>query len=699
MIIMERVENYGSMIEQVYLGSPTKSAFDRSHHNFLSGKLGTIIPTRLDEVYPGDRIKGHVQGVVNFEPLAAPIMGNMRYKQESFYVPDSIIWKNAHKFYTGKKGFNTPKPSVSASDIVGAYASVGLLPAIDWVDIVAYRDSFKPSEYSIPTFVETYEVAIADFATMRSNLVAFGEEFQVLDLIQPLLDLLDEYFLKVSSNGNYVSKMSVQINEDIRASVSTWSSEARLLCEFYCEYMSFLFGASSMLDYMGFPCYTDWKTLFLQDVYYDISTSFTPITPPFESLNALFSDIPLVWLPFRAAYVVWYWNYRDELLETDALDPESDDFLADTPRSYEIVLLTLMRRRCWYKDTFTTALTHTGDGNLSVPVVIGSQISSETTMSYYDQLGHTMDNVADYESALQAGATICGISIGNLEYKVPMNYFGQQSEVTSGRVERDDVPTLSLDLFDRIKRLQKFVQKKLILGYEYDDVVWSSFLVKLSNVRMRIPEILGRGSDLVELNTIVNNTNTSEQIAGDKTAVAWAQGRQSDINYFAEEHGYFLSFMTILPIQSYSGGMQRLWLKREQFDVMWPEFATMGMDAVYNIELSAPRGIGIYSERHLHSSGLTDEQAMSVFGYQGRYYDLKSRQDEEHGRLRTDLNYLTFARDFDADNLPKLNYIFVHCHPALDMFVTDDPKEDVFRADIFHALDFERRLPVPSDFV
>lgn len=711
------MENYGSMIEQVYLGSPNNSAFDRSHHNYLTGKLGTIIPTRIDEVYPADRIKGHVQGVLNFEPLVAPIMGNMRYKQESFYVPDSILWKDAHKFYTGKKGFNEARPSVSPREVFNAYGNVQilqnrrtLLPFPILTEYEPVRGNFlhflvhcKPLStfWSDPQEHYADVLGMSEFSIIRNSLVSFGELYQVLDLLQPLIDLIDDYFLKKNDAGSWDNLMFNQIMADLSAHYISIDNVSKILCQFMYEYYSYIFGPSSLMDYMGFPIFTDWQKLFMNDVFEwtckyitddipDLDYSFPE--PPYGNLVDLFSDISLNWLPWRAAYVCWYWNYRDELLETQAFDPESDTFLSGHVTNNEMILLTLIRYRCWFKDTFTTALTNTGDGNLSVPIIKSGEFA-DSTYEYYDDFGNTMQNVHNLDEALQAGVSVFGINIGNLSYRVPMNYFSQQNIIGTSVVSNSD--TLSLDLFERIKRLQKFVQKKLVLGYEYDDVVWSSFLVKLSNVRMRIPEILGRGSDLVELNTIVNNTNTAEQIAGDRTAIAWAQGRQSDINYFAEEHGYFISFMTVLPIQSYTGGMQRMWLKREQFDVFWPEFAAMGMDAVYNCELSAPAGEGALHQ----SKGLTDEQSMSVFGYQGRYYDLKSRLDEEHGRVRTDLNYLTFARHFNSENLPKLNYIFVHCHPNLDMFVMNDPKQDLFRGDIFHALDFERRLQIPSEYI
>ena len=120
---MDRLSTKGQMIDQIDLRNVPHSAFDRSNHNYGTGKLGTIMPTRLDEVYPGDMIKGAPEMVVNFEPLVAPLMGSMVLKQESFFVPLPQIWRHAHKFFTGKNGFNENMPSVTPLRIWHVYTA------------------------------------------------------------------------------------------------------------------------------------------------------------------------------------------------------------------------------------------------------------------------------------------------------------------------------------------------------------------------------------------------------------------------------------------------------------------------------------------------------------------------------------------------------------------------------------------------
>lgn len=715
MTAMDRLSTKGQMIDQIDLRGVPHSGFDRSNHNYGTGRLGTIQPTRLDEVYPGDRIKGKPEVVINFEPLAAPLMGSMVVKQESFFVAYIQLWRHAYKFFTGKNGFNEPMPSVSPKDIFATYnkyihkyiwstigAPIGddscalnhiISSLSSLVSSTDFRDTYSSVSYFDSPLVDDFKYFV-EHASLTFESVY--ESRKMLDLVQPALDIFKRY-----SESDDLVHLSNQLEDD-NVSLAT---KAQLCIDFALvlggmihQFFDYFHGPSSLFDYLGWPIPSKFEL------------PETPLVGPYYSnvkndpfkwvvlsnvltygsvqmltyVNPLFSEVPLVFNPFKAYYLIWYWNYRDQLLETDILDPEEDEFLGSEITENVILYTTIMRQRCWFKDTFTTALTNTGNGNLLVPV--GGPMVDTNKYKYYsdnDELIETTDAAA----AFAAGATICEISSGSINYRVPMNYLvGSLNGSTEIATSNND-SFVSLELFDRIKRLREQVQKRLILGYEVDDVIWSSFMVRLTNVRMHIPEILGRGRDAVQINTIVNNTSTDQQIAGDKTATAWAHGQHSEMDYFAEEWGLYLSFITIMPIQSYAGGMQRLYLKRDPLDYMWPEFANLGMDAVYNCELAA---LG---------TRLTDAEGLTVFGYQGRYYDLKSRQDEEHGRLLTDLNYLTFSREWDSNNPPKLNYIFVHCWPRLDGFVLDDPSQDVFRYDCYNAQGWERRLPVPSEIV
>lgn len=710
---MDRLSTKGQMIDQIDLRGVPHSGFDRSNHNYGTGKLGTLIPVRLDEVYPGDRIKGKPEMVVNFEPLAAPLMGSMVLKQESFFVPYIELWKNAYKFFTGKNGFKEPMPSVTPKKIFQVWnaALEDMINTIGLPDTQAkglgvlinhlsdyyskYADSTTNTYSSVTgrTFKEDFKYLVIDNLDGRVN--TNFKNRKMVDLIEPSIKPFRD-FLDSTEMNNYSAMF-----EDSKHAATDILPIAGLLGSLARQMFDYIHGPSSLFDYLGWPVPTDLSIyseganptkitipeygiydIYQYAIYRNILIKQSYPLP--NHLLSLFSEVPLVFNPFKAYYLVWYWNYRDQLLETDILDPEEDEFLGGTITDNVILYCTINRQRCWFKDTFTTALTNTGSGNFLVPNTDAA--FGTTSYEYYDNNGNLV-NTTDYQTAIKAGAQLFKVTQDGIEYSVPMNYLKGAYSSGYDSSTAEVASYISLDLFDRIKRLRSYVQKRLILGYEVDDVIMSSFMVKMSNIRMHIPELLGRGRDSVQINTVVNNTTTEKQIAGDKTATAWAHGQQSEMDYFSEEWGLFLTICTIMPIQSYAGGLQRLYLKKDPLDYAWPEFATMGMDAVYNTELAA---LG---------TRLSDSQGLMVFGYQGRYYDLKSRMDEEHGRLLTDLNFLTFSREWDKNNPPVLNYIFVHCWPRLDGFVVESPLMDVFRYDCYNAHAWERRLPVPSEIV
>lgn len=679
---MDKLSTNGSMIEQLDLSRVPRSGFDMAFHNYLTGRLGAIIPTAVKEIIPGDRIKGSTHIVTNFEPLASPIMANMIQKEETFFVPYSVIWEKAHRFFTGKKGFDSEMPS------------------INFTDIYNYLYGYDSLITSISNLLDGI---VADEHPQFSNLITYLDNFlgqpwitnyQCRDLFKPL-----EYRYRANVDA-LIARFGPSIDSE---SLSANHAEfANLFTPLVKDLIEFYFGPSSILDYLGcgfvdleqkrsyigptatpedIVHYNLWDFIDMvaqqpEDFNLDDGNIFTLHEFILNGIFQKYFNIPLNWMPVRAAYWIWYWNYRDQLIEANAYDPE-ENMISSNINYDEINVCLLLRQRCWMKDTFTTALTNTGDGNVIIP-------TTGATITVLEDKDVNLDYTSDKTGTKNAQNTYKYIEVGGIRYAVPSIYLN--TDPNNGYRELDVESGVSLQMLDRARRLSSWLNKRLVLGTEYDDVVYSSFMVKLSNVRMHIPELLSAGRTNVSINVVVNNTNIPDgDVAGNKSAIAYADNIQdlSGVNYFAEEHGLLLSFMTIMPIQSYPAQIQRLYFKRNRFDFAWPEFAQLGMDAVYLSELNGARG-------------LNSQTALTVFGYQGRYYDYKCNQDEEHGRLHTDLNYLTFGRVWTDDELPKLNPEFIHCWPRTDMFVMDENR-DLFRSDIHHRWAMERALPVPSD--
>lgn len=490
----------------------------------------------------------------------------------------------------------------------------------------------------------------------------------------------------------YMSDLDLQLKDVY------YGSDAFLPSDFLNAFIQFLYdliapvcGLGSNLDYLGYQKMlpVDFQRFFLDFMYTQISQLFGILnsgqvvneTHTFSffykyeswanSVNALITQsLPQIVLPLRAFYSIWWNNYRDQLLETVAPEPITESIVTDT----ELFLLLVPRQRAWSKDTFTTALANTGTGSIVVPV--GSKFAADTATEY-DITG------VDAEAAQLQDMGLHNIELSDGKViDLPTRYLSQfHSSSSSSSVTTQG---FSLDMLRRAGRAEKWIQKALIYGNRIQDALFTHWRVTIKNERLQLPEFISSSTQLVRMDTILNNTTTSESVAGDKAGFASAYDNGVNFDEYSPEIGVIISIMSVMPEQSYASGSPRFLSKVKIFDYAFPEFAQIGMDAVYKSELvSTPMRAAV--------------DITEVFGYQGRYYDYKCKQDEDHGQLLTTQDMYTFARRFNPyseTGVPQLNYRFIHCFPRLDMFVVDDVNADQFRYDVHHSVACSRALPV-----
>lgn len=82
---------------------PKRNSFDRSRRNFLTGKLGALIPISLDEVNSGDSIQIDSAMLLNFFPFKFPVQTPLRASVYFFYGRNRNAWKNWQDFAYNNK--------------------------------------------------------------------------------------------------------------------------------------------------------------------------------------------------------------------------------------------------------------------------------------------------------------------------------------------------------------------------------------------------------------------------------------------------------------------------------------------------------------------------------------------------------------------------------------------------------------------
>lgn len=733
---MQSNKSNGQLTAQINLGDHKKSGFDLSNNVLGTGRIGRIIPTRALHVMPGDTIKADSKVAVQFEPLAVPILANMDVKQEHFYVPYNVVWKNWDKFISGgeKLDYNGIVPNAT---IFRYYSTAFSKLSVDSLVLTKVNNLVVNPDTNERANGYTIDNRILQLASMKLDLDSVADTFQIKDILAPqykVIEMLGEidHTLYTSANGLLFEKLDTDtlLLDGKKTVLNTFLNKHAMLGNKYIEeispaiyqfmdtygfvllptplgfeYISLLYeyvkpfvGLGSNLDYLNMCRLTLSEYIISLIVSLTMASIDSETSPGFVLTPYGINSTPLSILNLRANYNIWYNNYRDILLEENAIEPYDGDDITDD----EIFTLLVPRQRCWEKDAFTTALDNPGTGSVGVPlnisrydssgdVIPANYVINKANSVFYDDISLSYIN--------SEGNSIAEVELDGNKWRIPTSFLSGVNPLVN--ISDDDIQPVqgfSLYALDAARRAQIWLQKALFFGNRISDFYYMRFGVRFLDARLRLPELLTSSSELVKLDVVMNNTNITTEaggevfrsIAGDRAAYASAYDNGNSFDRFCEEHGVIMSYLTIMPQITYAYGINRDYSRLDQFDFAFAEFATLGMDAVYDTEITAT------------SFSLDEDSNAKVFGYQGRYYDYKAKHSEEHGELLDSQDMYTFARKFnmfDPNGRPKLNYEFVHCFPSLDMFVVDDMFSDYFRYDIRHSTAAERELPAQSIYI
>lgn len=84
--------------QSVQMRKPQANTFKLNHDVKYSMQMGTLIPTLVQEVLPGDVFKIKAETLIRFAPLIAPVMHNITCFTHYFFVPNRIVWPNWEDF-------------------------------------------------------------------------------------------------------------------------------------------------------------------------------------------------------------------------------------------------------------------------------------------------------------------------------------------------------------------------------------------------------------------------------------------------------------------------------------------------------------------------------------------------------------------------------------------------------------------------
>jgi len=396
----------------------------------------------------------------------------------------------------------------------------------------------------------------------------------------------------------------------------------------------------SLSDYLGLPT---------REVY-------SPIDGTFDQYNR----IDKISAEYHAAYQKIYndW-YRDQNLVNNG-EPYPDT-LVEGLNDYS--QFNVLRRRAWQHDYFTACLPFAQKGD---PVEIPIAAFDDVNVFFNDNTGSLpgSDTIVDWPiTGYPSASGTLGTTTVERDNNLSDNYlFAKTSELSNSS-------TITINALRWANKLQEFLERNARGGTRYIELVRSHFGVVSSDARMQRSEFLGWSSTPIVISEVLSTANTTTSgdeiigVTGDMYGHGIGVGKGGTVRYRAEEHGIFMSLMSIRPKTGYFQGIPRRFSRFQALDWPWPEFAHLGEQEVLGREV-------------FYSDDIAPEGNDATFGYMQRYAEMKYENDRVAGQMRTTMADWHMARIFD--NRPQLNQQFIECVPTNRIFNVTDPDEDQY---------------------
>lgn len=351
--------------------------------------------------------------------------------------------------------------------------------------------------------------------------------------------------------------------------------------------------------------------------------------PPEIPVN---SNIHIISTPFRAMNKIYNRWFRNENLQ-DSLP----DLMGDGPDNINNFSLF---KRCKRKDYLTTCLPWTQKGP-SVSITI-PEFSSPTQITYKSG-SLSVDRIVDANNPGQAynvgtgwGSIIAGGSSGNGTVGNPslarlgiQNGTGATSlNIASsgypnsnyvGMTVNSNVPVMSINEFRAAIQTQGFNEINAMYGTRFPEFIYGHFGVRSSDYRIQDPELLAISSTPLNFSVIPQTSSTDATTPqGNLTAYGVFDDDSLHFSKSFEEWGYVIIFANVRANISYTQRLDRKWTVESPLDYMYPEFANLGFQEVYNYEVCM-------------TGGASD---LNVFGYNERYAHERYKLAGIRGKLR-----------------------------------------------------------------
>ena len=390
-----------------------------------------------------------------------------------------------------------------------------------------------------------------------------------------------------------------------------------------------------------------------QDVFGDAGVSVGWPEKSIADYMGIPTDVPNLEvnsLPFRAYALIWNEWFRDENLQTPqhillsdeptrgALSAEPDDL---SIAQYGLTPLPVGK----YRDYFTSCLPAPQKGpDVLLPLGTYAPVFSSSILNNPGNPGFVPEELyygkSDGSSAKLSSAGL------RFYTQVPGGTTFDETAMSGNVALNQDggagvvegTPTLNSTLFpanlwtdlqqatsatiNQLRlafQIQKIYEADARGGTRYIEVIANHFGVTSPDSRMQRPEYLGGNRMLININQVIQNSESASTPQGTTTAYSLTVDKHSDFTHSFVEHGFLIGLCCARYDHTYQQGLERFWSRKSRFDYYWPKLANIGEQPVYNREIFAQG----------------DSNDDGVFGYQEAWADYRYKPNRVSGEMRS----------------------------------------------------------------
>lgn len=380
-------------------------------------------------------------------------------------------------------------------------------------------------------------------------------------------------------------------------------------------------------------------------------------------------------LPFRAYSLVYNEWYRDQQI----IDPVG----FTDGNGGDRVTNRLLLKRAWKRGYFENALPNAQKG-AAVDVPFASEIpvyaGDDPTMIRVAGSGDDAVNMG----FMRGGST--GVSAQSGTVRCP-TAAASATNVTNLYASLDGQSGVSINDLRLAFQVQRYLEKVNRGGSRMIEFLLEMFGVRSSDARLQRPEYIGGGRCPIVIGDVLQTSSTDETTPqGNMAGQGYAAMHAPGFRYRAEEFGYIMGFLSVMPQPTYQQGLHKMWSRFSRYDYPFPVFSHLGDQPIFERELFYKSQVAKSTD---NSDGYSNDNN-TLFGYAPRYEEFRKIPSQVHGQFRTSLDFWHMGRIFSE--APTLSAEFVNCSPTDRVFAVQDGSDKLV-IQIVHNTSVIRQLP------